>query len=101
MHTTTFVMRALFLFCINRSVFLTAAVLGALEAELRVFVKAHAPHLGRIFGGGGDEGEAVTAGSRGDLQQRRSSALHTIAKVHTWSCVGVIVPARLSPGGKG
>lgn len=52
---------------------LTAAVLCALEAQLRVLVQAHAPQLDHIFGRGGDESEAVTTSSRRDLQQSEFS----------------------------
>lgn len=46
---------------------LMAAVLCALEAQLRVLVQAHAPQLDHIFGRRSDESEAVTTSSRGDL----------------------------------
>lgn len=52
---------------------LTAAVLRAVVAQLRVLVQAHAPQLDHIFGRGGDESEAVTTSSRRNLQQKKRS----------------------------
>lgn len=51
---------------------LTAAVLRALEAQLRVLVQAHAPQLDHVFGRGGDDSEAVTTSSGRDLQQKKN-----------------------------
>lgn len=52
----------------KRNVNLTAAVLSALEAQLRVLVEAHAPQLDHIFGRRGNESESITASSGGDLR---------------------------------
>lgn len=54
---------------------LTAAFLRALESQLGVFVQAHAPHLGHVFGCRGDECKAITAGCRGDLNTEHRSHL--------------------------
>lgn len=53
---------------------LTAAVLGTLEAQLGVLVEAHPPQLCHIFGRGGNESEAVTASSRGNLPQKKKKS---------------------------
>ena len=46
---------------------LTAIMLCALEAQLRVFVEAHAPHFGKVLGVGGEYCEPVPTGCRGYL----------------------------------
>lgn len=64
-------------------------MLSALKAQLRIFVQAHAPQFGHIFGWRRDESETVTTGSRGDLQQQQQkarSALQSSLKTYKMVC---------------
>lgn len=54
--------------------------MAALEAQLRVLVQAHAPQLGHVLGRGGDESEAVTTSSRGDLRRRGAAGQFSLIK---------------------
>lgn len=76
---------------VREGITITAALLGALEAQLGVSVEDHSPHLGEVLGGGGEKCEDVPTGFRGDLRRGTSSGVsHSLSVSVIYSSTSIV-----------